>query len=320
MMRQITLTLLIAGFYGLLLPAQSDIVPVVYSISGKVTYAASPDGKYKKLKNGTELTTAGNLKLKSGAAVGIYYDGEFAVVNTAGEQSVETITSDLSLFRESEVADMFGEVLEKALHPYFQLQAAGRSGFASLSDPPPPPPPKPVRDGHGNKEYKVVRQQPTGGKVAGNRISFKWSLQAPDKRIKKFRFILQSASDEVLLEKEVKGYAYQLMPSDYQLEPGQFYKWQVISSDDEGMKSPPVLFEAVPASEREALLNKLGQAEMYQTAEPTAQLLLRASLLEKEDFFSEANELYEMARKTYKKDPLVQMMQQSFQWRQDMIE
>ncbi len=298
---------------GVFLIAQSDLTPVVYSVSGKVKYANGPDAKFTKLRGGADLNPEGILNIYPGASLGIYYDEEYAVVSSEGEQKVADIIKDVDRFRESDLAELFGEKIDEAINPFFQV----RTGFAIIGDPPPPPPTKGTKDGHGNKEYQIIRLQPTGGKVSGTQLTFRWNAEKGHKNLV---FTLRSADDKVLLEKPVKKNELKLGLDDFRFQHGRSYKWQVSARDDTGVSTPNVGFEyAAPAALTE-LRNSLSDSEMYQAADPTAKLLIEASVLEQAKFLSEAHERYRTAAKKAKKNELAQVLFEAFQWRYDIIE
>lgn len=302
-------------FCALTLNSQSGFKPIVYSVTGKVKYADGPDAKAQKIVPGVELSRDGVLQIAPGATLGISYDSDYAVVNSAGEQAVATILNNVELFQISDVAQLLGDAIEEAINPYFLV----RSGFAVAGDPPPPPPTKPEKDGHGNKDYKIVRLQPSGGKVSGNQPTFSWAMQDPGRKIKKFKFILRSNDNKVLWEDDVKGFEYELDPADFQMENGKYYKWQVISADDPEVSTPNIFFQYTASAELSQLRSSLRSAPMYQSADPAARMLLEATLLEQADFLSEAHELLRMAVRKNKKNQLAQLLYQSFEWRHDMI-
>ncbi|PHN07834.1 DUF928 domain-containing protein [Flavilitoribacter nigricans] len=300
----------------LALPAQNDQVPVVYSITGKVKYAASENAKLEKIQPGTELAPGGTLKIYPGATVGIFYDEEYAVVNTSGEQNVAAITGNVSLFRENDLAELMSGQVDEALNPYFQV----RSGFAEAGDPPPPPPSKLEKDGHGNKEYEIIRLQPTGGKVSGSELGFSWKLDDPERKLKKFRFTLRSSDDEVLWQQEVKGFDLDLNSTDYRLENGKTYKWQVSALEDPELNTPNISFVYAAPAELSELQRSLRSSGMYQTGDPAAKMLMEASVLEQAGFLAEAYDRLATAARKNKKNQLAQLLYESFRWRYDMIE
>lgn len=298
---------------GIISMAQSDLTPVVYSVTGKVKYASGPNEKFKKLRGGADLSPDGILKIYPGAGLGIYYDEEYAVVEAEGTRSVASITDEVSLFQESDLAELFGEKIDEAINPFFQV----RTGFTDLGDPPPPPPSKKEKVGHGNKEYQIVRLQPTGGKVSGETIIFRWKAGEGSK---KFVFTLRSADDEILFEKPVKGSDFELSLNDYRLQHGKIYKWQVSAQGAPNVSTPNVTFEYADPAALAALRNTLASSKMYRAADPTARLLIEASVLEQAQFLSEALERYRTAAKKAKKNELAQVLFEAFQWRYDMIE
>lgn len=315
MKKQIFSLLILLGS-AYLLPAQDELSPIVYSVRGKVKYAPGPGAKLKKLRSGTELNPDGLLKIYPGARLGVYYDEEYAIVNQEGEKKVSAITSDVSLFKESDLAELFGEMVDQAVNPFFQV----RSGYAVAGDPPPPPPRKKEKDGHGNKEYQVIRLQPSGGMVARRNIPFSWQLADPARKVKKFTFTLRTDKGETLLEKPVKGYDFELSQEDYRLEHNKTYRWQVIAQDDPGLKTPEVRFTFTEPVELAQIRNNIAKMEMHQTADPTARLLMEAAVLEQAQFLSEAYDLYQTAVKKGKKNQLPQLLFEAFRWRYDMIE
>ncbi len=300
--------------------AQSNIKVIVYSKTGKVKYAAPGSTKFKNLNAGAELDLKGTLKILPGASLALYQDEEYAIFKEAGEKSVESLASNINAFQEGDATEIFGEYLENAIHPYFGIVKVQNMGFSTSGDSGTPPPPKKGRDGAGNKNFKIIRLQPTGGKIADNTILFRWKLSEKDKKVKLFKFVLSSSSDEVLFEKEIDGNSYHFTSSDFQLSPGQSYKWKVSVADDSGKSTPNVSFDFVSASDQADVLKELSGEEMYQKADLTTRIMLEATALEEAEFLYKAMENYTIAKNLSKKNKLAQKMYKAFLWRYDMVE
>lgn len=315
-MKNLICSCLILFIPCLLLTAQDDPLIVAYSINGKVKYAPKAGAKMERLRPGTELAPESIIKIYPGANLGIVYDEEYGVVNAEGEQTVAAITENISLFDETDLSELFGKSIDKAYNPYLMV----RSGFSVAGDPPPPPPSKPTKDGAGNKDFRIIRLQPAGGKVSGDQIHFSWKPADPAADIKHYAFILRSADDEILLEKTVKGTDFILTPEDYGLNPGKNYQWQVSAEQDEALKTPAIPFACEAASTRAKIRNDLKADKMYSMADPVAQKMIEANVLEQAGFLSEAYDLYTTAAEKNKKNQLAQLLLQAFEWRHDMIE
>ncbi len=304
-----------------LLPAQADIRAIVYSTSGKVKYAPTADAKYAKLSTGAELAPEGKLNLKKGASVSIVFDTEYAQFGEAGEHTVAQIIGDIEQFRESDYAGLFSKQVKAALHPYFYAVKLKRYGFGDTSsDDPPKPPPKKEKDGAGNKNFKVVRVQPTGGKIAAPAPVFRWKPAEKRPRIKNFHFILTGDQDEVLLKKAVSGYSFTLFPGEVKLQPGASYQWRVEAAEDTDIATTNVPFTYVAADQRSDLTAALKDSKMYAQADDATRYLLEGVVLENEGFLAAAHTRYLAARRADKRNELADLMYKAFLWRYDIVE
>ncbi len=316
-MKHFIFLLLLVFYASAFALAQDDLEGiVVYGVSGKVKYAPSAEAKFEKLTAGTELSSEGRLKLKSGSRVDIYYDELVAQQEKPGVFDVAALIEDVELFQELEWADIFGEAIEAAMHPYF-VASAERSGFARGG--PIKPPPKDEVDGHGNRDYNLLVVQPLGGKVAVPIVTFQWKLRERNKALKNFKFTLLTIDGEVAFEKEVKARKFTLTSDDFQLEPGKSYRWKVSSTDNAELTSAEITFDCVSKSERRAVLKDLTSGEMYLNAGPAARLLMEAALLDNQEYLARAYQQYTTARKSFKKNQLVKAMYNAFLWKYNIL-
>ena len=97
------------------------------------------------------------------------------------------------------------------------------------------------------------------------------------------------------------------------------YRWQVSASKDENISSGVVLFEYVSTNAVSNLIESTQEDDCWKGAETSTQLLIEASVLEANNFITSAENKFEEAYQTYKKDPLAELLYKAFLWRYDLI-
>ena len=306
-MKKIILLLLI--IYGSL-NAQDDATKIfAFSVEGKVLYNDASTGKFKKLNAGTELAPEDKVWVKKKGKVGIQYGTEYTYLDKLNVHIVKVLTSDVSAFEEDDISEIFGEYITKASDPYFKLiEVDDKFGFAGG---PMDAPPKDERDGHGNKNFSVLRIQPVGGKIAGPTTKFEWKVRDNDLDANEFRLVLSSSTGETLLDKTVTGTSYTLSSTDPQLQPGKSYRWQVTSTDNSELFSTDDPFRVVSVAEQNSIIEELAEEYIYEEADESARLILEALIFEDEDFLAKALEKYQEAAEDQKNE-LAQLMYKAF--------
>ena len=292
----------------------NDITTLAYSVSGKVKYAPSADGKFKKLKPGQLLNMNGALMLKPGAKVAMFADTDFGVIQDAGTFSLEEALFKEDVLQENQLSRVFKREVAYALNENFVSKTFQKAGFTG----PTPPPEEKEKDGAGNKNFKILSLQPLTNNVVGGTVVFRWKNRPGSKKAKEFSFKLTDTNGKTLFEQNVKGNSLTLSTNQHQMNSGKSYRWQVkvVGSED---SSPSIEFNYVDSSEYEQIMSDLKKNEMYQQGDEAAKLILAAISLEDKMYYSKAKYYLDLAYKGHKKNGLVRRMYNAFYYEYDLL-
>ena len=252
---------------------QTDLPAVVTAVEGKVKYSPRQKGCLKKLDTGTTLAEEGRVNLKNGARLRVYYDGRFHTFTDPGKQSV----SALMPAQERGVAGGFASDFGN-----FLLAAAGGGTKDSGSDR--------EKTGWGKKDFVAI--MPFGGKVTDARTRFIWN-EADGGLTYKVQ-IMAAGSDDPLLSRETTGGSLEINLEDAGLSRGRTYEWVVADASDANRQSARTSFTFASPAEKDQLLGKLKGMDNYQQGSDLEKGLMEAFLLERGEFFADANAHYLM--------------------------
>ncbi len=317
-MRSLLLLWFVLGWTSMFYAQTPDLF--VYMADGKVKYSAADGYPFQRLRAGSIIEPEGRLQFKRNSSIGIVANDVFATFDASGQITVADLLDDGSAFRESAAASIFSDQLERANDPFFTSVELVRSGFATKpksDEVDEKPPMKKTSSGHGNKNFPIVRVQPTGGKVTPGPLTFRWT--DPEVKRGTYRFELRDQTEAVLLNRTVKGESLTVNPSEYAFQADTKYSWQVFDIDNEERMSSKVTFECVPGKQRTEWLDQLESDPMYQSANASTRQMLEGVYLEYKEYWTAAGERYEEAKRNDKRNPLAQDMYEAFLYYFDIL-
>ena len=159
---------------------------------------------------------------------------------------------------------------------------------------------------------RITPISPAGGKVSGDTMFFRWKLQDSVKVSSKLVVNIRDASKEVIAQVPAKKLARQVPVQRLKLKEGNNYDWFVNDTSDDQVRSAPVSFQYVSSQEVLKINEQLNNTLAYTSSSPSAQMLMKATMLEQKGYLMDAVLLLRNVTKADKKNKLAKRLLNSF--------
>ena len=294
---------------------------IVMEVSGTVSYVERPGAEQCELIPGQTLGLDAVVTLSPRAYARLLFEDHSINLSEAGNYPVKSLAGKKPAGSSSFMKRFFNYVYEgisntsgqKKIEQYHEIYLTSSSGGVK---------------GFAGGEYGISLKHPVAGNIPAGPVSFEW-FSAGDSTLYDFQ-IIDFQTEGLVFKALLRDTAFQLDLGKLAIEPARKYYWVVqrkrlgemvlgfTLADDPSSRSAKTEFVVNNQDKKDELVLELENSAEFQQNGPVDRLLMKAQLLEENQYVYEANQALAEALKQNPGSPLVKRVYGAFLVRQGL--
>jgi hypothetical protein len=292
---------------SLAIAAQNETAVVLHAV-GQVQYFSTPKAAPKRVYPGLELQTSGRIRCLKGGSAKILYQGCTFSISGGRLQEISEVVKAATTSTQLGFTGRFWNFITESMQESEsteKLKKHHRRYMSKTSG---------SIKGYATTEHAIATSLLTMGKLPAANITFKWRNT---KGSGPYTFMLTTENGAVVAHLLTRDTFLTLdleqLAMDFQGE----YQWTVTRNN--GQESSATLPFALTSKAVETAEQSLDKQEEFKTANASEQRLMVAYLLEQENCFYNANEVYQNLLAAEPQNILVSRLYAAFLARMDLL-